>query len=311
MQFLKLDSPLLLAPMSGVTNVAFRALCRKLGASLCYTEFISADALIRYKDQLADHIYDVVPNERPVVTQIFGEDEQKLFEAAQAVVGTCDVIDLNIGCPAPKVMACGGGSALLNDPAKVRRILTRLNTLPVPITCKIRLGVNWDNITAFEIAKIAEDTGCVAIAVHARTASMGYSGNADWSYIKKIKELVNIPVIGNGDITCAADVKRMIDETGCDYVMIGRAAMRDPFIFSRAKHYLKTGKNVDPVSWPEKLALFREYLVLLETYGLDHVGHIRHMFMQFTKGYAGGKVLRGKSLEYKTKEDLLDFIKKL
>ena len=311
MKFLNLDSPFLLAPMSGVSNVAFRALCRKLGAGLCYTEFISADALIRYKDQLADHVYDVVPEERPVVTQIFGEDEDKLFEAAQAVVGTCDIVDLNIGCPAPKVMACGGGSALLKDPEKVRRILTRLNTLPVPITCKIRLGVNWDNVTAFEIAKIAEETGCVAIAVHARTASMGYSGHADWSYIKRIKEMVSIPVIGNGDVNSAADAKRMMDETGCDYVMIGRAAMRDPFIFARANHFLKTGEEVDPVSFQDKLTLFREYLALLKKYNEDNVGHIRHMFMQFTKGYAGGKVLRGKSLEYKTKEDLLEFIEKL
>lgn len=288
----KVSSPLFLAPMAGVTNVAYRILCKEMGAGICYTEFLSADALIKYKDVSDNPVFDVVAEERPVVTQIFGEDPDKVFEAAQSLQGKTDIIDFNIGCPAPKILACGGGAALLKDPERIRIILRRLNTLTTPISCKIRLGIDEEHIVALEVAKIAEEEGCCAIAVHPRTQKQGYSGNAEWNYIKKIKEMVSIPVIGNGDIQKPEDVKRMMDETGCDYVMVGRAAMKDPFFFKKALHYLQTGEMLPDISFEEKMNLLKRYIFLLKKYDVYDANLIKQVFIQFSKGYRGGSVLR-------------------
>ncbi len=309
MAYPKLSSPLILAPMVGVTNVAYRILCKRMGAALCYTEFLSADALIKYKNEIDNPMFDVVKEERPVVTQIFGEDPKKVFEAGKFLEGKTDVIDLNIGCPAPKILACGGGAALLKDIPKIKSILEQLNTLKTPISCKIRLGVDEKHIVALEVAKIAEKSGCCAIAVHPRTQKQGYSGNADWSYIKKIKDLVSIPVIGNGDVQTVQDVHRMIDETGCDYVMIGRAAMKDPFFFKKAKHYLKTGKILKDISFEDKMKLFREYVVLLKKYNIFNEVLAKQAFVQFTKGYSGSAKLRALVQKAKTIEELFELIR--
>ena len=305
-----LNSKLILAPMAGVTNVAFRILCKKMGAGICYTEFLSADALLKYKDQLKGEnpIFDVVNEERPVVTQVFGEDPEKIWEAAKSLEGRTDVIDLNIGCPAPKIMACGGGSALLRNPAQIRAILERLNTLSTPISCKIRLGIDENHINALEVAKIAEETGCVAIAVHGRTQKQGYSGEADWDWIKRVKESVNIPVIGNGDVSSPEDVKRMLEETGCDYVMVGRAAMKDPFFFKKANYYLKTGEILPDLDFSEKIALLSEYISLLKRYNIYSTQLAKSAVMQFTKGYTGGKEIRGSISKLKTDEEISAFI---
>jgi len=298
----RLSSPLILAPMAGVTNVAYRILCKRMGAGICYTEFLSADALIRYKGAHDNPIFDVVEEERPVVTQIFGEDREKILEAAEFLVGKTDVIDFNIGCPAPKVLACGGGAALLRDPQKVQDILEALNTLPTPITCKIRLGIDEHHIVALDIARIAEKAGCAAIAVHPRTQKQGYSGTADWSYIKKIKEAVSIPVIGNGDIQTVQDVARMLQETNCDYVMVGRAAMKDPFFFQKANHYLATGNILEDISFAEKLRLLQDYISLLKKYDVYNDVVVKQTLVQFTKGYKGASKLRAELSTAKSDE---------
>ncbi len=299
--------------MAGVTNVAFRQLCRKMGAAICYTEFLSADALLKYKEQLAGEnpIFDVVEEERPVVTQIFGEDPQRIFEAAQELVGKTDVIDLNIGCPAPKIMACGGGSALLRNPEQIRLILRKLNTLSTPISCKIRLGIDEKHIVALEVARIAEEEGCVAIAVHGRTQKQGYSGKADWEWIRRVKESVSIPVIGNGDVCSAQDAKRMLEETGCDYVMVGRAAMKDPFFFRKADHFLKTGELLDDLAFSEKMELLSEYITLLKKYKMYSVHLAKNAVMQFTKGYTGGKEIRNRASRCKSVGEMEGLITEL
>jgi tRNA-dihydrouridine synthase B len=303
---IKVKSPVFLAPMAGVTNVAFRILCKRLGAGMCYTEFLSADALARYKDLIEKDVgFDVVKEERPVVTQIFGEDEKNILQAGEFIEKKTDIIDLNIGCPAPKIMACGGGSAMLKNPKKIESVLETLTTLSVPISCKIRLGINNNNIVALKVAKIAERVGCCAIAVHPRTQRQGYSGSADWSYIKKVKESVGIPVIGNGDVNTPSDVQRMIDETGCDYVMVGRAAMKDPFFFKRANYYLKYGEVMEQVSFDEKMKLLDEYVALMEKYNIITDFLVKQAVMQFTKGYDGGKTLRNKVSRLKSREEIL------
>jgi len=303
-EFPKIKGKLILAPMAGVTNVAFRIICKKLGAGICYTEFFHVDALKK------GNVFDVVKEERSVVTQIFGSDENKLYDAAKSLVGKTDVIDLNIGCPAPKVVGLGSGAALLKDLEKVERILNKLSTLNIPISCKIRLGVNEKNIVALELAKIVEKY-CCAIAVHARTLEQGYSGKANWSYIKLIKENVSIPVIGNGDINKVEDVKKMIDETGCDYVMIGRRAMKDPFFFRRANHYLKTGEVLPEESFEEKIELLVEYLQLCKKYNCFEPNNFKLLFIQFSRGYRNSSKLRVEISGIKKFDELLLKVREL
>jgi nifR3 family TIM-barrel protein len=305
MKFPKIKSKLILAPMDGVTNVAYRILCKKYGAGICYTEFISANGLLRNKNLL-----DVVEEERPVVAQIFGADKNKLLKAGKILEKKVDVIDFNIGCPSQKVVGVGAGSALLKNPEKVREILEALNTLNVPISCKMRLGVDEKSVTALEIAKIAEKSGCCVIAVHPRTQEQKYSGKANWDYIKKIKEFVSIPVIGNGDVFSPEDVKKMFDETGCDYVMIGRVAMKSPLIFKRANHYLKTGQLLPEETFLEKLELLKEYIRLLKKYGKYNDALAKQTAMHFSKGYRGSTKFRESISKLKKYEEIITLVEK-
>lgn len=238
-----LDNRLILAPMAGVTDQPYRLLCREQGCALVVTEMVSAKAIL-YRNKNTKALLAVSEKERPAAVQLFGSDPEILGQiAAQVEEGPCDIIDLNLGCPVPKIVNNGEGSALMKDLKKAEEIFASVvKHTKKPVTVKFRKGFNDSQVNAVELARIAEGCGLSAVAVHGRTREQYYSGKADWEIIRQVKEAVRIPVIGNGDVFAPQDVKRMLEETGCDGVMIGRGAKGNPWIFSASLHYLKTGQ---------------------------------------------------------------------
>lgn len=237
-----IDRPVILAPMAGVTDLPFRVLCREQGCGMVCTEMVSAKA-ITYKNKNTFLLMETVPQERPVSLQLFGSDPDIMAEAARMIADRdFDVLDVNMGCPVPKVVNNGEGSALMKQPELAGRIVRSLvETIDKPVTVKIRKGFDDDHINAVEMAKIVEANGAAAVAVHGRTREQYYSGKADWEIIAKVKDTVSIPVIGNGDIFTPEDAKNMMEQTNCDGVMIGRGAQGNPWIFHQIKTYLETG----------------------------------------------------------------------
>ena len=239
----ELENNLILAPMAGVTDLPYRLICRKMGCGMVVTEMVSAKAIL-YKNKNTKTLLEVREEERPAAVQLFGSDPEIMGEiAAQIEDGPYDIIDVNMGCPVPKIVGNGEGSALMRDPKKVEQIITSMvRHVKKPVTVKFRKGFNDASVNAVEIARIAEGCGAAAVAVHGRTREQYYSGKADWDIIRQVKEAVKIPVIGNGDVFGPEDAKAMLEETGCDGVMIARGAKGNPWIFSRTLHYLETGE---------------------------------------------------------------------
>lgn len=235
-----LDNRLILAPMAGVTDLPFRLLCREQGAGLVCMEMVSAKA-IYYKNKNTEELMEIHPDERPVSLQLFGSDPDIISEMARKIEDRpFDILDLNMGCPVPKVVNNGEGSALMKDPKLVEKIVTRtVKAIRKPVTVKIRKGFSEQTANAVEIAKIAEACGAAAVAVHGRTREQYYTGCADWDIIRQVKEAVKIPVIGNGDVTDGPSAQAMLSETGCDGIMIGRAARGNPWIFKEISCYLE------------------------------------------------------------------------
>lgn len=240
---IELKNNLILAPMAGVTDLPFRVLCKEQGCGLLYTEMVSAKAIL-YKNRNTQELMKIDPRERPVAIQLFGSDPEIVSDIAHQIEdGPYDFIDINMGCPVPKIVNNGEGSALMKNPKLAEEILSSMvKKVKKPVTVKFRKGFHDSSVNAVEIAKIAESCGVAAVAVHGRTREQFYSGKADWDIIRQVKEAVKIPVIGNGDIFTPQDAKRMMEETGCDGLMIARGARGNPWLFSRTNHYLDTGE---------------------------------------------------------------------
>ncbi len=260
---------LILSPMAGFSDKPYRLICREYGSAMSYTEFVSVDGILHGNERTIGQMLDYDPSERPVVFQIFGSDEDKIEAAARRIEGLGpDIIDLNMGCSVAKVSGRGAGAALLREPAKIGRIFARLTrALSVPVTGKIRLGWDQNSRNYLEVARAMEDNGAALIAIHGRTKAQAYNGEADWEPIAEIKSRVTIPVIGNGDVRCVADIDRIKRQTGCDGVMIARAAIGNPWIFRR--------KDAEQVTLAEKSALIRRHLALM----LDFYGRERGLIL--------------------------------
>jgi len=301
------DPPIVLAPMAGATNHAFRIICRRFDAGMVCTDMISSYAL-HYRNPRTLRMIDWTPDERPVSVQIFGADPEKMARGAKMIADAgADVIDINIGCPVSKVIKTGAGAALMKDCEAARRIMEAVvRAVDVPVTIKTRIGPDDATVTVVEMSRMAEDAGISAVVIHARTAAQGYSGPADWGMIRRAKEAVGIPIIGNGDVKSPEDASRMFDETGCDGVMLGRACLGNPWIFRRTAHYLRTGDLLPEPTLGERVEVAREHLRgMVELLG-EEVGarEMRGQLSWYIKGMPGATLLRRKLTGARSLEDM-------
>ena len=303
----EIEKPLLLAPMAGVTDLPFRLLCKEQGAGLVCTEMVSAKAIL-YKNKNTGLLMAIDERERPAALQLFGCEPETMAEAARQIQErNFDILDVNMGCPVPKVVNNGEGSALMKDPRLAGDIVRALvKAVKKPVTVKIRKGFDEEHVNAVEMARILEDAGAAAIVVHGRTREQFYSGKADWEIIRRVKEAVSIPVIGNGDVDSPEKAAAMFRETGCDGVMIARGAQGNPWIFSRTLRYLEEGVLLPP---PDRQAvkemIFRHMEMLIVAKGAyTGIREMRKHVAWYTAGFPHSAKLRGKINTVESPEEL-------
>ena len=309
-----IKNQIVFAPMAGVSNKSYRKKKKKMGAGLIYSEMISTMG-IKYNSKKTLELLKINEEERPITIQIFGNDIETFVESAKYIEENIkpDIIDINMGCPVPKIaLKNQAGSALLKNPQKIYEIVSSVvkNTI-TPITVKIRSG--WDNehINAIEVAKMCEKAGAKAICIHARTRSQGYTGKADWNIIKQVKENVNIPVIGNGDIKTIYDAKRMLEETKCDAIMIGRATLGNPWIIKECVEYIEHNKIIEKPNNEEKLKMIIKHYNLLKqnTNEKQALLEIRSHALWYIKGMNKSKEIKQKIMETKSETEFITIIK--
>ncbi len=305
----KISNQVVLAPMAGICNSAYRQICKDMGCGLIYAEMVS-DKAITYNNQKTIDMLYMTEKERPISQQIFGSDKESFVEAAKFIEKEMkpDIIDINMGCPVPKVaVRAQAGSALLKDPDKIFDIVSSVvSAVNVPVTVKIRSGWDSNHINAVEVAKVIEKAGASAICVHPRTRSQGYSGKADWNIIKEVKENVSIPVIGNGDIKSPDDAKRMLEETKCDAVMIGRGVLGNPWLIKNTVNYLE-GKEVIDVSIVDRINMCLKHLKILDSLKNEKLAclEIRNHISWYFKGIKGANELKNKVYQTTNIHDII------
>ncbi|MBQ9026734.1 MAG: tRNA dihydrouridine synthase DusB [Methanobrevibacter sp.] len=308
----KIDNQVVLAPMAGICDSAFRRIVKSMGCGLIETEMVSTRAIMHLNSKTQEMLM-MTDYERPIAQQIFGSDQESFEIASKYIAENMkpDIIDINMGCPVTKVaVKSGAGSALLKDPKKAGEIVESVvNSVDIPVTVKIRSG--WDENNAVEVARIIEKSGASAIAVHPRTRHERYDVNADWSIIKDVKDAVSIPVIGNGDIWSCYDAKRMLDETGCDAIMIGRAILGNPWIIRQCIEYLDYGKEPERVSSREKFEMFKRHVRLIKQ-DSDNPKIIAHKLRTnaayYMKNLHGSVEIKKKIFQTETEEELFELL---